>query len=122
MLFPAMSLSPPRTENEVSLDSPGVEEGAAAEGMTEKAAGKRREVPTLSEGLVRCIVSMAENPDDTFRAIALETLAELGECQLHMGGSALTATSASASPCGSTLPHRRGRLPRPPSSLARRTI
>jgi hypothetical protein len=36
--------------------------------------------PSLSAGLVRVLVSMAENPEDPFQAISLETLAELGTC------------------------------------------
>ena len=34
--------------------------------------------PLLSEGLVRILVSMAENPEDAFQSVSLETLAEIG--------------------------------------------
>lgn len=37
------------------------------------------EVPALSEGLIRALVGVAENPEDSLRAVCLESLAELGE-------------------------------------------
>ena len=33
----------------------------------------------LTDGLVRAIVSAAENPDDPMRAVCMETLVEIGE-------------------------------------------
>lgn len=49
--------------------------------LSAKLAGKQREtLPTLSEAIVRTLVSVAENPDDSLQAVCVETLAELGEC------------------------------------------
>jgi rapamycin-insensitive companion of mTOR len=36
----------------------------------------------LSDAIVRTLVSVAENADDAFKGICLETLAEIGECRL----------------------------------------
>jgi hypothetical protein len=49
------------------------------EGMTaDGSEGVLHHDPVLSEALVRILVSMAENPEDPFQSISLETLAEIG--------------------------------------------
>jgi hypothetical protein len=42
------------------------------------AARKHSTTSAISQGLVRILISMAENPEDPFQAITLETLTELG--------------------------------------------
>jgi hypothetical protein len=39
----------------------------------------QKKVP-LSGGMIRAIVSVAENPDDALRTVCMETLIEIGEC------------------------------------------
>lgn len=39
----------------------------------------QKRVP-LSGGMIRAIVSVAENPDDALRTVCMETLIEIGEC------------------------------------------
>ena len=64
-----MSLPQPRS------DQPGEASGHAVVSATRR-YGK---VPAISQALVRVLVSMAENPEDPFQAITMETLTELGE-------------------------------------------
>jgi hypothetical protein len=41
-----------------------------------------RKVP-LSGGIIRAIVSVAENPDDALRTVCMETLIEIGTSSLY---------------------------------------
>lgn len=70
LLIRAVMLLPPATP-----DQAGDACGESVIGTTRR----HSKTPAVSQALVRVLVSMAENSEDPFQAIALETLTELGE-------------------------------------------
>lgn len=62
---------------DITTDSPFEERGPVTFGT--KGAEDYAESAVVSQGIIRVLVSLAENEEDAFQAIGLECLAELGK-------------------------------------------
>lgn len=82
MLPPPIKLRPPSRRNQQQPNSPSRRTliHTPTSGITNDPMAKLLDnrIP-LSDGLVRVLVSVAENPDDPLRFIATETLVEIGQ-------------------------------------------